>query len=230
MSTAKRQKQEKASKVLQKSFQPRTENQADLIYSIAEKAVTIVTGPAGTGKSFITCAMAAQGLVSNKFENIIITRPMVQVGRVRDNLGSLPGELNEKFAPFVAPIMENLKYFFGKERLHHFNSTEQIQFIPLELCRGRSFEDSFIIVDESQNATSEQLDMIVTRIGKGSKMVLTGDLEQTDLFDDEAALEDFIHDVKHLKTVGICVLDVEDIQRHPVVADIIAARRSAKMN
>ena len=129
----------------------------------------------------------------------------------------------------MIPLIENFKHFMGKEVYRSCLMDGSLDIIPIELCRGLSLEDSFIIVDEAENCTEEQIDLMTTRVGKGSKLILVGDNDQTDLPNNEAgALEDFIYDVGHLEDVGVCRLTVHDIQRHPVVGHIINARREAR--
>lgn len=220
---------EKASRLLVKEFEPRTENQKNCVITIAENDLSIINGVAGTGKTCLACGMAASYLCDNKVDKILITRPLVQCGRNGGGLGFLKGDLSDKVLPYMKPIELELKNFLGKESYRTYITQEVIEIVPLELIRGRSLEDYFIVVDEAQNCTAEQLDMICTRIGRGSKMVLTGDLDQTDLpKKDSHGLHDFVNDVKHIKGVGVAYLGIEDIQRSGIVGKIIAARNSAK--
>jgi phosphate starvation-inducible PhoH-like protein len=229
MAAKKKPMLEKASRLMVEDFEPRTENQKNCVISIAENVVTVITGIAGTGKSTIACGMASSYLCDNKVEKIFITRPMVQCGRKGGGIGFLTGDLMEKFLPYVTPLTLELERFLGKDAFRKYLMEGTIEILPIDLTRGRSLKDTFIIADEIQNTTEEQLDMLVTRIDHGSKMVLTGDLDQTDLPNNErGALEFFIEDVRGLSNVGICNLGIEDIQRHPIVGHIIAARNEGK--
>lgn len=229
MATKKKPMLEKASRLMVEDFEPRTENQKNCVISIAENVLTVITGVAGTGKSVIACGMASGYLCDNKVEKIFITRPMIQCGRKGGGIGFLTGDLMEKFLPYVTPLTLELERFLGKDSFRRYLMEGVIEIVPIELIRGRSLKDTFIIGDEIQNATEEQLDNLVTRIDHGSKMVLTGDLDQTDLPTSErGALEYFIDDVKGLNNVGICRLGIEDIQRHPIIGHIIAARNEGK--
>lgn len=220
---------EKASRLMVEDFEPRTENQKNCVISIAENVLTVMTGMAGTGKSAIACGMASSYLCDNKVEKIFITRPMVQCGRKGGGIGFLTGDLMEKFSPYVTPLILELERFLGKESFRRYLMDGTIEILPIELARGRSLKDTFIIGDEIQNATDEQLDMLVTRVDYGSKIVLTGDLDQTDLpINEQGALANFIDDVKGLSNVGLCSLGIEDMQRHPIVGHIIEARREGR--
>lgn len=222
---------DKTSRTMVEDFKPRTDNQKDCVISIAENVLTVIIGVAGTGKSAIACGMASSYLCDNKVEKIFITRPMQQCGRKGGGIGFLVGNLTEKFLPYVTPLTVELERFLGKDTFKRYMIEGIIEIVPLELTRGRSLKNTFIIADEIQNATEEQLDMLVTRIDKGSKIILTGDLDQTDLpINERGALDNFVQDVKGLNNVGICSLGIEDIQRHPIVGHIITARQNGRLS
>lgn len=212
-------KPQKPAIALRNELKPRTRNQAACIRSIAENSVTIINSIAATGKTAITCGMAAEYLAFGKCDKILITRPMVQVGKHGGGLGFLPGVINEKFMPYLVPVIEELELYLGKDTVKYLLQTRVIEATPLELLRGRTL-NAFIIVDESQNCTYEQLVCVLTRLGKGSKIVLTGDSNQKDLKDD--AFEVIIRKLTNLNNVGICTMNRDDIQRDPIVGDILA--------
>jgi phosphate starvation-inducible PhoH-like protein len=206
---------------LKKEFRPRTPNQENCVISIAENTVTIINGVAGTGKTAISCAMAASYLREHKIEKIFITRPMVQCSRGNNTLGALKGDLDEKFHPYMTPLIEELVEYLGKFEFDNYVEYSGIEIVPIELCRGRSLENTLIIVDECQNATWEQIVLMLTRIGKGSKIILTGDTKQKDIKDN--SFEIILDKLRLIRDVGVCTLGVEDIQRHPIVGQIITA-------
>ena len=189
------------------------------------KPITIVLGPSGVGKTAISCGFAAKEYLDGNYDKIFITRPMVQCGRNNGGLGFLKGGVHEKFGPYVIPLIQELEDYIGKSTVSNLISRNIIEMCPIDLARGRSLEDAIILVDESQNCTAEQLDLMVTRLGKGSKIIYTGDLDQTDLTGKDAtSLYDFCNDIKNLRSVEVHVLGIEDIQRHPVVGEVIEAR------
>ena len=179
-------RQEPKSKPFRKRLKAKTENQKDYILDIAESDVTICTGPAGTGKTAVAVGLASEYILSKKVEKIVITRPVVEVGT--RGLGFLPGSLNEKMQPWVVPLLEEMNSYLSKETVNSMRASNTIEIAPLEYMRGRTFDNSFMILDEAQNCTFEQIRMFLTRIGQDSKMVINGDIEQTDLYSEENAL------------------------------------------
>ena len=161
-----------------KRLKPKTENQEDYIRCISEDDITFCSGPAGSGKTAVAVGLACEYFLDNRVEKIIITRPVVESGR---GLGFLPGSLTEKIAPYLVPVVEEIKLYLGKETWNSARSTNSIEMCPLEYMRGRNFHNTFMILDEAQNATYEQIKMFLTRIGMGSKAVINGDISQTDL-------------------------------------------------
>jgi len=159
----------------------KTENQKTYIRSIIENDITFCTGPSGTGKSFIVAGIASEHLEKDKIESIIVTRPLVCTGR---DIGSLPGELNDKIKPYLQPMEENLKYFLGRDKFGLYYNTRRIRFEPLETMRGSTFHNAYMILDEAQNCTFEQIKMFLTRMGENSKVIINGDTKQTDLYRD----------------------------------------------
>jgi phosphate starvation-inducible PhoH-like protein len=203
---------------LQNNLSSKTENQKDYIRNIVENDITICYGPAGTGKTFIAAGLACQALARGDIDSIILTRPMVQCSR-GDTLGALKGTLLEKFSPYLMPLIYQMEYFLGKAQASVLISTDVIKLIPLELCRGMNFDNCFAILDESQNATYEQIKMFMTRIGKFSKLILNGDTRQSDLYDCD--FSEIIDRLQNLDRVGISKLTKQDIQRNPLIASIL---------
>lgn len=204
---------------LQKTFKPRTINQNHYVNSIENNVLTICYGCAGTGKTAVACGMAVNKIISGEINKIFITRPLVQCGRNGGGIGFLRGDVYNKIYPFMFPIIGEIENFIGPIHLKNFLKSEIIEVAPLELCRGRTFENTFMILDECQNISYEQMKMFLTRIGKNSKCILTGDIEQKDVRDD--AFDRVINNLRGVNNVGICKLELEDIQRHPIVQEIL---------
>jgi phosphate starvation-inducible PhoH-like protein len=200
----------------------KTENQKDYIRSIIENDIIFCTGPSGTGKSFIAAGVAAEHLLKDKIENIIVTRPLVCTGK---DIGSLPGELGEKIKPYLQPMEENLKYFLGRDKFGLYYNTRRIKFEPLETMRGSTFHNSYMILDEAQNCTLEQIKMFITRMGENSKVMINGDTKQTDLYRGNGLLE-CIEKLTDIHGIGMCRLGYEDIQRNGILGAVLHALES----
>lgn len=212
--------EEKSVKIHSK-LRPKSENQRQYIEAVENNIITIAYGPAGTGKTAIATALACQMFAENKIEKIIICRPLVESGR---KLGDLPGDLREKLEPYLIPIFDEMSYFFQRSQVEQFFYEKRLELCPLELMRGRNFHNCFVILDEAQNATFEQLKMLVTRIGLQSKMVICGDVKQTDLpIEKQGALEQFIRKLSKVSGVGIAQLTYSDIVRNPIISNILEA-------
>jgi phosphate starvation-inducible PhoH-like protein len=203
-------------------LEAKTENQRNYIRSIIENDVTFCTGPSGTGKSFIAAGIAASKLLKDEVDTIIVTRPLVCTGK---DIGSLPGELNDKIKPYLAPMEENLKYFLGRDKFGLYFNTRRIRFEPLETMRGATFHNSYMILDEAQNCTMEQIKMFITRMGEHSKVIINGDTKQTDLYRD-SGLYYCLEKLNNLQGVGICSLGYNDIQRNGILGRILNALES----
>ena len=202
-----------------KKLKPKTENQAYYIRDMAESDITFCSGPAGSGKTSLAVGLACEYLLEEKIGKIVITRPVVESGR---GLGFLPGTLTEKVQPYLIPIIEEMKQYLGLESYNSYRSTNSIEICPLEYMRGRNFHDCFMILDEAQNATFEQIKMFLTRIGIGSKAVINGDLDQTDLRGDAyGGLHDCINRLDNLEGVAICKLHSSDIVRNSIIASVL---------
>ena len=216
----KKRKEQKASKP--NVLEAKTENQKNYIRSIVENDVVFCTGPSGSGKSFIAAGIAAHKLLKDEIDTIIVTRPLVCTGR---DLGSLPGELNDKIKPYLQPMEENLRYFLGRDRFGMYFNQRRIRFEPLETMRGSTFHDSYMILDEAQNCTLEQIKMFVTRMGKHSKALINGDNKQTDIYRD-SGLDFCIERLSNVSGVGISKLEYHDIQRNGIIGAVLYALES----
>ena len=204
----------------QKTLRAKTENQIDYIETIKESSVTFCIGPAGTGKTAVAVGLACQYLLEERIKKIIITRPVVAAGK---GLGFLPGTFDEKIHPYLVPILEEMNIYLGKDRLEKLKEELIIEVWPLEYMRGRNFHHSFMILDEAQNATLEQIKMFITRIGRHSKAVINGDTDQSDLpYSARGALEDCVDYLDGVQGVGIAEIDETDIIRNPVISKILS--------
>jgi phosphate starvation-inducible PhoH-like protein len=217
-----RKKRQEKNKPKQNHLEAKTENQKTYIRSIVENDVVFCTGPSGSGKSFIPAGLAAQKLLKDEIDTVIVTRPLVCTGR---DIGSLPGELNEKIKPYLQPMEENLKYFLGRDKFGYYYNQRRIRFEPLETMRGSTFHDSFMILDEAQNCTNEQIKMFITRMGNHSKVIINGDNKQTDIFK-HSGLDFCLERLSDVPGVGICKLEYHDIQRNGIIGAILYALES----
>ncbi len=217
MARTRRNKRDDKPKV--KHVEAQTENQKEYIRSIIENDIVFCSGPSGSGKSFVAAGIAAEHLHRGEIEQIIITRPLVCTGK---DIGSLPGELGEKIAPYLLPMKENLKFFLGQSFYGYYDNEGQIHYKPLEVMRGATFHNSYMILDEAQNCTVEQIKMFVTRMGRGSKVLINGDINQDDLRG-RSGLEYCISKLKGLDGVGVCELGYEDIQRNDIIGRVLNA-------
>lgn len=197
----------------------KTDNQKTYIRSIIENDITFCTGPSGTGKSFIVAGIASDHILKDKIETIVVTRPLICTGK---DIGSLPGELNEKIKPYLQPMEENLKYFLGRDHFGLYYNTRRIRFEPLETMRGLTFHNTYMILDEAQNCTLDQIKMFITRMGENSKVIINGDIKQTDLRGN-SGLGYCIDRLQKTHGVGICALGYNDIQRNGILGAILNA-------
>lgn len=200
-------------------LKPRTKNQHEYIRTIAENTITFCQGVAGSGKTHIAIGMAIEYLIEAKVEKIIITRPVVEAG---ERLGFLPGTAEEKLHPYLLPILDEINYFIPIQTYTKLKLTNRIEVVPLGLMRGRSFHKCFIVADECQNASYDQLKMLLTRIGIDSKMVLTGDIAQSDLNNYyRGGFANMMNILTEVNSIGLSKLEYGDIVRNPIIADIV---------
>ena len=203
-----------------KPVRAKTSGQKRYVDAIRDNVITFGLGPAGTGKSWLAIAMAVQALQAKSVQRIILTRPAVEAG---ERLGFLPGDLMAKLDPYLRPLYDALHDMIGAEGALKLAEKQIVEVAPLAYMRGRTLNNSFIILDEAQNATPEQIKMFLTRIGFGSKVVVTGDTTQVDIPDNRSGLiglENILQDIEGLAFVH---LDTRDVVRHRIVADIVAA-------
>ena len=206
-------------------IKPKTIGQKDYIKTIQAKPVTIGVGPAGTGKTYLAVAAAVSAFREKEVSRIILTRPAVEAG---ERLGFLPGDLQSKVDPYLRPLYDALFDMLGPETYQKYLEKGNIEVAPLAYMRGRTLDDSFIILDEAQNTTREQMKMFLTRLGFGSKIVITGDVTQIDLPDDKVSgLKDAIRVLDGVEDIAICRLTSADVVRHALVQKIINAYEKA---
>tara|TARA_R100000008_G_scaffold57615_1_gene35633 strand:+ start:284 stop:979 length:696 start_codon:yes stop_codon:yes gene_type:complete len=204
-----------------KALKPKTKNQEKYISLMSQNDVTFCTGPAGTGKTAVAVGLACDYLLDKRVEKIIVTRPVIESGR---GLGFLPGTFEEKIHPYLVPVIEEMEYRLNTNRVQAYRDEGRIEVCPLEYMRGRNFHNCFMILDEAQNATFEQLKMFITRIGWDSKAVINGDIDQTDLIKkDRGGLEEFLDRLDNVNGVGIAELTQDDIIRNKIISKILNA-------
>ena len=202
-------------------IKPKTLGQKQYVESIVKNTVTIGVGPAGTGKTYLAVAAAVAAFRERKINRIILTRPAVEAG---ERLGFLPGDLQSKVDPYLRPLYDALFDMLGAETYQKYLERGNIEVAPLAYMRGRTLDDSFIILDEAQNTSCEQMKMFLTRMGFGSKMVITGDATQIDLPADKmSGLKQAVRVLGNVEGIGICELGEQDVVRHVMVQRIIRA-------
>ncbi len=204
-----------------KPIASRSENQTVYIQSIFENDLVLSYGPAGTGKTFLACACALRAWELGLVKHIIVTRPIVEAG---EKLGFLPGNIEEKVDPYLRPIYDAFYTMLGAEKFNTLKYNNILEIVPLAYMRGRTLENSFIILDEAQNTLPAQMKMFLTRMGIGSKMVINGDLSQIDLpVKDQSGLLHAKEVLKKVKNIAFVEFTAQDVVRHPLVKDIIDA-------
>ena len=199
----------------------KTLGQREYVRAIRRHTLTFGIGPAGTGKTYLAMAMAVSALKSKEVERIVLTRPAVEAG---EKLGFLPGDLNQKVDPYLRPLYDAMFDMLGAETCQRMQERGVIEVAPLAYMRGRTLSDAFIILDEAQNTTTEQMKMFLTRIGFGSKVVITGDETQKDLPSGQTSgLDVAVRVVGKINDIGVCRLTSKDVVRHPLVQKIVKA-------
>ncbi|MCM0589413.1 MAG: PhoH family protein [Gloeotrichia echinulata IR180] len=199
----------------------KTFRQRQYIDALRRRDLTFCTGPAGTGKTFLAVVVAVQALLANQFEKLILTRPAVEAG---EKLGFLPGDLQQKVNPYLRPLYDAINEFIDPEKVPNLIERGVIEVAPLAYMRGRTLNNAFVIVDEAQNTTPAQIKMVLTRLGFRSRMVITGDMTQTDLpVNQQSGLGVALQILKNVEGIAFCEFSQKDVVRHPLVQRIVAA-------
>ena len=202
-------------------IKPKTLGQKDYVEQIRKKMIVFGIGPAGTGKTYLAMAMAVTAFRNEEVSRIILTRPAIEAG---EKLGFLPGDLQSKVDPYLRPLYDALYQIMGADSFAKNMERGLIEVAPLAYMRGRTLDNAFIILDEAQNTTPAQMKMFLTRIGFGSKAIITGDLTQKDLpSGTHSGLDDALHVLKNIDEIGVCNLTSKDVVRHPLVQKIVTA-------
>ena len=205
---------------------PRTDGQARYVHAMRDNDLVVCVGPAGTGKTYLAVGMAVNLLRAGVVKRIVLVRPAVEAG---ERLGFLPGDIAAKVNPYLRPLFDSLHDMMEAEQVKRYIENDIIEILPLAYMRGRTLNNSVIILDEGQNTTIPQMKMFLTRMGQGSKIVVTGDITQVDLpRQTRSGLVDAIHRLKEIDRIGIIYLDERDIVRHPLVQKIVAAYEDDK--
>ena len=208
-------------KTSRKHINIRGTNQQKYVNAIIENDAVFAIGPAGTGKTYLAVARAVEALENSNIKRIVLVRPAVEAG---EKLGFLPGDLSEKVDPYLRPIYDALYEFIGFERVNRLIEKQVIEVAPLAFMRGRTLNEAYIILDEAQNTTIPQMKMFLTRMGFGSKMVITGDITQIDLpIPNQSGLIDAIKILHNIENIAFCNFDAHDVVRHQLVKKIVSA-------
>jgi phosphate starvation-inducible PhoH-like protein len=211
-----------------KYIKPKSELQCRYVHSIGKKVINFGIGPAGTGKTYLAVAMAVQALENEQVSRLILTRPAVEAG---EKLGFLPGDLSQKVDPYLRPIYDALYEMIGFDKVEKLISRHVIEVAPLAYMRGRTLNNAFVILDEAQNTSPVQMKMFLTRIGFGSKAVITGDITQTDLpHNRDSGLLHSLKILEKLDSIGFIYFHSEDVVRHPLVQNIVEAYHQFESN
>lgn len=201
-----------------KNVKPKSEGQKALIEAMQSHNLVFAIGPAGTGKTYLAISAAVEAFEAGKVDRIILSRPAVEAG---ESLGYLPGDLQDKMAPYLRPLYDALQDRIGVKRLKQHLESGEIEIAPIGYMRGRTLNNAFVVIDEAQNCTYTQIKMIVSRLGWHSTMVVTGDPNQSDLLDGMSGLADIAHKLSTVEGIAVQSLRDKDIVRHPLVAKML---------
>ncbi len=207
---------------MNKLLVPKTPAQVTYLEALKnfKKPLVVATGPAGTGKTLFACQEALERLSKRQIDRLVLTRPIVTAD---EDLGFLPGNIERKMDPWTRPMFDIMHNYFSSSRIKQLARDNVIETSPLAYMRGRTFDNCFVVADEMQNSTPNQIKMLMTRVGEGSKMVVTGDVDQCDLRTDDGGLSDLLYRIedKDLEYIEHVILGAEDVQRHPVVKEVL---------
>ena len=207
--------------VMGKPIKPKTKGQQDYVRMISDKMIVFGVGPAGTGKTYLAMAKAITAFKANEVNRIILTRPAIEAD---EKLGFLPGDIQSKVDPYLRPLYDALYEIMGAETFMKNMEKGLIEVAPLAYMRGRTLDNAFVVLDEAQNTTPAQMKMFLTRIGFGSKAIITGDMTQKDLPDGtRSGLDDALRVLRNIDEIGVCMLTSQDVVRHPLVQKIVSA-------
>lgn len=207
--------------IMGKPIKPKTMGQQEYVNMISDKMIVFGVGPAGTGKTYLAMAKAITAFKANEVNRIILTRPAIEAG---EKLGFLPGDLQSKVDPYLRPLYDALYEIMGAETFMKNMEKGLIEVAPLAYMRGRTLDNAFVVLDEAQNTTPAQMKMFLTRIGFGSKAIITGDMTQKDLPDGaKSGLDDALRVLRNIDEIGVCMLTSQDVVRHPLVQKIVTA-------
>ncbi len=202
-----------------RKIKPQNANQAALLDAMAKHSLVVAAGPAGTGKTYLAISAAVEALEDGRVDRIILSRPAVEAG---ETIGFLPGDLQEKMAPFLRPLYDALNDRIGSKRLKQHLADGAIEIAPIGFMRGRTLNNAFVVCDEVQNCTYNQIKMLLTRLGWHSTMVLTGDPDQSDLLEGMSGLADIARKLSTVPGIAVVQMTEQDIVRHPLVASMLA--------
>jgi len=201
-----------------RTIKPQNANQKILLEAMAEHSLVVAAGPAGTGKTYLAISAAVEAMEAGKVDRIVLSRPAVEAG---ETIGFLPGDMHEKMAPFLRPLYDALNDRMGSKRLKQYLADGAIEIAPIGYMRGRTLNNAFVVIDEAQNCTYNQIKMLLTRLGWHSTMVLTGDPDQSDLLQGMSGLADIARKLEAVSGIAVVRLTDRDIVRHPLVASML---------
>jgi phosphate starvation-inducible PhoH-like protein len=201
-----------------KNVTPRTEGQKELMDAIKEHSLTVASGPAGTGKTYLAVAAAVESLEAGEVDRIVLSRPAMEAG---ESLGYLPGDMHDKMAPYLRPLYDVLGDRLGGKRVRQYLDDGTIEIAPIGFMRGRTLNNAFVVIDEAQNCTYQQLKMVLSRLGWHSTMVVTGDPAQSDLLEGVSGLRQITERLSKVPNIAVISLQQKDIVRHPLVAAML---------